>query len=233
MSSSAVDAPGQPEVRITTGSGSINVIAEARANVVAEGRVDVQRAADGAVEVVPQKGSRSMTVRCPEGSSVTVGTRSGSLQLEGRFGAVRATTLSGSIAVDTAQSVDARAMSGKITIGACSGACRLKTKSGSIRLKSAGSAEVHIGSGSVNLDHVEGSVVARAVSGSVTVDAGAAGPVLVETMSGSITVTLPPNCRPNVRAKSMSSRPRVECESGDDCDVKVRTMSGGISVRCR
>ena len=65
-----VDAPGQPEVRITAGSGSITVIGEARDDVVADGDADVHLAHDGAFEIASHRRSRSMTVRCPEGASV-------------------------------------------------------------------------------------------------------------------------------------------------------------------
>ena len=49
--SNIVDAPGEPEVRITAGSGSITVIGEARDDVVADAGEDVRRASDGAFEV--------------------------------------------------------------------------------------------------------------------------------------------------------------------------------------
>ena len=231
--SNTVDAPGQPEVRITAGSGSITVIGEARDDVVTDGEADVHRASDGAFEIAPRRRSRSMTVRCPEGASVMVGTRSGSLRLTGRLGTVRANTMSGSIDVDEAASADLRAMSGTITVGRCAGSCRVKTKSGSTRVTSAGSVEIHIGSGRIKVDHVDGAVSVRAVSGSVTVEAGGGGPIEVETMSGSITVVLPSGCKPDVRAKSLSSRPKIECETGHDCKVAVRTLSGGITVRCQ
>ena len=229
----AMDAPGSPEVRVTTASGSITVVAEPRHDVSVDERGDVRRASDGAFEVVPDKRSRSVTVRCPLGSSVAVGSRSGKLRLSGRLGAVRATALSGSISVDEASSVDLRAMSGTITVGTCTGACRIKTKSGSIRVASAGSVEIHVGSGTASVDYVAGAATMRAVSGTVSLTAGAEGPIEAETMSGSITVVLPEGCRPNVRAKSLSSRPHIHCPPGNDCDVIARTMSGRITVECR
>ncbi|HEX2381960.1 MAG TPA: DUF4097 family beta strand repeat-containing protein [Acidimicrobiales bacterium] len=230
--SDTVDAPGQPEVRISAGSGSITIIGEAREDVVTDGHAHVH-AHDGAFEITAHRRSRSMTVRCPAGASVVVGSRSGSLRLSGRLGAVRATTMSGSIDVEEAAEVDLRAMSGTITVGACAGPCRIKTKSGSTHVGSAGSVELHIGSGRVRIDRVAGAVTVRAVSGSVTLEAGGDGPVEVETMSGSVTVVLPSGCRPEVRAKSLSSRPKIECEEGHDCQVSVRTLSGRITVRCR
>ena len=124
-------------------------------------------------------------------------------------------------------------MRGSITVGSCLGGCRVKTKSGSAHVGSVGAAEITIGSGSVRVDHVEGSVHARAISGSVTVDAEGHGPIEIETMSGAITITLPDGCRPEVRAKSLSGRPRVECPPGHDCVVTAKTLSGGITVRPR
>jgi DUF4097 and DUF4098 domain-containing protein YvlB len=228
-----VDAPGKPEVRITAGSGSITVVAEARLDVFVDDQGVVDPAEDGAYEVTASRRSRSFTVRCPEGSSVMVGTRSGALHLTGALGPVRATTMSGSITVDRAASVDLRAMSGSITVGSCAGDCRVKTKSGSTHVGTAGSAEIHIGSGRVVVDHVEAAASVRAVSGSVTIEAGGRGPIQIETMSGSINVTLPNGCKPSVRAKSLSSRPKIDCETGEDCRVTVKTLSGAVSVRCR
>jgi len=231
--SNTVDAPGQPEVRITAGSGSITVIGEARDDVVTDGHADVHRGHDGAIEVSSHRRSRSMTVRCPEGASVMVGSRSGSLRLSGRLGTVRATTMSGSIDVAETTGADLRAMSGTITVAKCDGPCRIKTKSGSIQVASAESVAIHIGSGRVRILHVAGAVSVRAVSGSVTLETGGGGPVEVETMSGSVTIVLPTGCKPDVHAKSLSSRPKIECERGHDCSVSVRTLSGGITVRCR
>jgi DUF4097 and DUF4098 domain-containing protein YvlB len=162
-----------------------------------------------------------------------VGSRSGRLRLSGRLGKVRATTLSGSIDVEEAAAADLRAMSGTITVGKCDGPCRIKTKSGSTHVGSADSVDIHIGSGRVRIDRVAGSVSVRAVSGSVALEAGGGGPIEVETMSGSVSIVLPAGCKPDVRAKSHSSRPKIECERGHDCSIAVRTLSGGITVRCR
>jgi putative adhesin len=233
MPNDPILASGQSEIRIATGSGSITIVGEVRDDVVPDGRARLEHGADGSVEVVLAKRSQTVTVRCPEGTDVVAGTKSGSLHFKGRLGAVRATTQSGSIQVDEAKSADVRAQSGSIAVGVCAGACRMKTKSGSARVGSAGAAEVMIGSGSVRIDHVEGSARVRATSGSVAIDAEGGGPIEVETMSGSITITLPDDCRPEVRAKSLSGRPRVDSRPGHDCVVVARTLSGGITVRPR
>lgn len=231
MSSPDVPAPRRREVRIVSSSGSITVIAESRSDVVAEGGADVDAGEDGTVEVSSQRSSRSITVRCPEGVDLAVGTRSGSLQLRGHLGAVRATTLSGRIQADDVAWAELRAMSGSIEVGSCADMCRVKTKSGSIKIGSAGAAEVSIGSGSVEVANVKGAVRIRAISGSVGVVADGLGPIEVETMSGSITIKLPAGCHPDVRARTLTSRPRIELPAGRDCEVVARSMSGGIVVQ--
>jgi hypothetical protein len=224
-----VQAPGRPQVRVTAHSGSITVVGEPRDDVaVDQGRLET--ADDGWLEIRPRG---SATVRCPEGSDVVVGTLSGSLIFDGPLGEVRATTASGSVRVDRVSSLDARAVSGSIAVGTCTGLCRAKTKSGSVRVGHAGSAEITMGSGSVGIDHVDGAVRVRAVSGSVKVDAEGHGRVDVETMSGSVTITLPEECRPSVQTRSLTGRRRVECPHGDDCEVCATTLSGGITVRPR
>jgi DUF4097 and DUF4098 domain-containing protein YvlB len=231
MSPPSVGLPDHPQVRITSSSGSITVVAEPRDDVIADGAAEVDTTSDGSIDVIPGTRSTSITVRCPEGASLVVGTRSGSLHLRGHLGAVRATTLSGRLEADDVSSADMRAMSGSIRIGSCTGTCRAKTKSGSVHIGSAAAVEVTIGSGSVKVDHVDGVVRVRAVSGSVGVGAAGHGPIEVETMSGSITITLPQGCHPDVRVRALKSRPHVDLPPGRDCDVVARTLSGSIVVR--
>jgi hypothetical protein len=226
-----VRAPGQPEVRIASTSGAVTVVAEVRDDVVAEGGAQIDAAADGSIEVSLARGSTSITVRCPEGSDIVVGTRSGSLRLEGRLGSVMANTISGRIDADNVASADLRAVSGSIVVGVCAEMCRAKTKSGSIQIGSTGAAEVMMGSGRIKIASVVGALRVRAVSGSVQVVSQGRGPIEVETMSGSIAISLPPGCHPDVRARSVSSRPRVDLSPGTDCQVVVRTLSGDIVVR--
>ena len=220
------------EVRVSLASGSVTVIAENRTDVVAEGDATVERVDDHA-EIVTKRASKPVTIRCPVGTDVVVGTRSGALHLQGRLGAVRATTMSGRIEVDTVRSVDARATSGSITVGVCDETCRARTKSGSVRVGTAGSVEVTVGSGRIRIEHVRAAAHVRAISGTVEIDADGDGAIEVETMSGSVTVTLPADRRPSLRGKSLSGRRRVEMPEGDDVEVRVKTLSGSVTVRPR
>ena len=231
MSDEGVTASGRPEVRVATGSGSVRIVGEDREGVAADdGIVKV----DGTtVNVVSKKQSGSLVIRCPLGTDVVVGTRSGSLEIRGRVGAVRYTTMSGSLIAEHVASADVRTMSGSIQVEMCDGLCRVKTKSGSTRVGSAGEVEVTIGSGSIDVQHVTGAARARAISGSVGIGAQGEGRIEAETMSGSITITLPEGVHPHVRAKSLSRATDIGVPSGDDCEIFCKTLSGGINVRAR
>src|SRR5438309_1015049 len=149
--SEGVTIRGVPEVRVNTSSGSIRVVGERRDGVAVEGgKVTI----DGDTVNVVNKSSSSLIVRCPEGADLVIGTRSGSLELRGRVGAVRFTTMSGSVRVEHVASADIRGMSGSVDVAECDGLCRVKTKSGSTHIGSAGAVEVTIGSGSIEIERV-------------------------------------------------------------------------------
>src|SRR3954468_4544237 len=199
--SEGATTPLMNEIRIASGSGSIRVIAEDRTDID-PGSSGLVKLDDGVANVVGRRNSSNLTVRCPEGADVVIGTRSGSIELAGRFGAVRAQTTSGKIEVrDAAASADLRTMSGSLHVAHCTGLCRAKTKSGRAHIESAGAVDVAVGSGRIDVDHVSGSVRARTISGSITVVADGTERIEAETMSGSIVIELPEDCHPRVLAK--------------------------------
>src|SRR5436190_13954302 len=231
MSDERVTTSAGLEVRVATSSGSVRIVGEARDDVAADG---ASVKVDGTtVNVVGERSSGSLVIRCPEDADLVVGTRSGSLEIRGRVGSVRYTTLSGSLRAEHVASADIRSMSGSIEVESCDGLCRVKTKSGSTRVGSAGAVEVTIGSGSIDVQHVTGSVRARAISGTVGIGAQGEGRIEAETMSGSITITLPEGLRPHVHAKSLSRSTDIGVPRGDDCEIYCKTLSGGIKVRSR
>jgi DUF4097 and DUF4098 domain-containing protein YvlB len=229
VTSEGVTTPARREIRVATGSGSIRVLAEPRDDVDAEHAVI---AVEGdVVKVAGRRGSSSITVRVPEDSDVVVGTRSGAVELTGRVGSLRVQAMSGNVNADHAASVDIRTMSSSIHVVRCDGMCRVKTKSGSAHVESAAEVDVAIGSGSIDIDHVDHGGRARSISGSVRVSIGGHDQMEAETMSGSITITVPHECRPNVRAQSHSRTTNISVPAGDDCLVLAKTMSGVITVR--
>ena len=113
-------------------SGGVRVTAEPRTDVVVDRGGAAAATADGAVEIRAGRPSDSVDVRCPAGADVIVGTRSGGVRLDGRFGTVGVTSQSGSIRVAAVAEADLRTVSGVVELEECDGRCRVSTTSGRI-----------------------------------------------------------------------------------------------------
>jgi DUF4097 and DUF4098 domain-containing protein YvlB len=210
-------------------SGRIEVVAEDRDGVFVERGGRVAATDDQVVEIRPSKPSAAVTVRCPTGTDVRVGTTSGAVQLTGRLGSVAVTSVSGRIHVDAAAEADLRTTSGKIDIAECAGHCRASTKNGAVGVGVAGSAEVATISGSVRIGRVSGAVDVRTVSGKVVLAADGAGSIGARTLSGSISIRLPAGVRPDVRA-SDARWVQCRCAEGEDVTIDVASLSGKVEI---
>jgi DUF4097 and DUF4098 domain-containing protein YvlB len=218
---------GHPRLRITTGSGSITVTAEERADVVVD-RGSLALAEDGAVAVQGDRRSASIKVRCPIGSALVVGTASGGVRLGGRLGSVSVTTASGSVRADAVELADVRTHSGSVEVEVCVGRCRVATTSGRVVVSHAGEADVSTVSGKVDIQ-VAGTTTVRTVSGHVAVESGGGGPVGARTVSGSIKIRLPAGVRPALSVAGLG-RVRCDCEPGDDVAIDVATVGGRVEI---
>ncbi len=216
-------------LRISAVSGGVKVTAEPRTDVVVDRGGVAATTADGAVEIRAARPSDSVDVRCPAGADVMVGTRSGGVQLDGRFGAVGVTSQSGSIRVRAAEEADLRTVSGRVELDECAGRCRVSTTSGRITVGATRDAEISTTSGSIGVDDVAGAVQVRSVSGTVTVASSAGGPIRVSTVSGSMTIRLPTGVRPAVRSSGRGTV-RSGFEPGDDMVVDIATVSGTVRL---
>ena len=222
-------ADARLRLRISAFSGGVRVTAEPRTDVVVDRGGVAEGTADGAVEIRAARPSNSVDVRCPVGADVMVGTRSGGVQLSGRFGTVGVTSQSGSIRVEAAAETDLRTVSGVVELEECAGRCRVSTTSGRITVGATGDAEISTTSGSVGVDGVTGSVRVRSVSGTVKVASTAMGPVRASTVSGSITIRLPTGVRPRVRSSGHGTV-RSSFEPGDDVLVEIASVSGTVRL---
>ena len=226
MDPPTIETPAR--VRISATSGRVTVIAEPRSDVVVDRGGSAETAADGAVEIRAGRSS-SVVVRCPLEADVIVGTRSGRIELRGRFGAVGVTSQSGSIRVGATASADLRTVSGSVELTACDGLCRVSNTSGRITVGATGDAEISTVSGSVGVEDASGAVQVRSVSGKVRIVSGARGPVRVGTVSGSITICLPAGVRPTVRF-SGRGKVRSSFEPGDDVVIDVAIVTGTVRL---
>ena len=216
-------------VRVKTRSGRVTVRAEARADLLVE-RGQAMVAGAEVTITGASGGSGPVEIRVPEGTRLTVGTASGSVELAGRLGAVYVTGASGGIHVDSAGALDLRTASGKVHVGSCSGPCRVHTMSGNVDVGRAGETDIATVSGDVEVDAVERSARVHTVSGQI--DVGCAGPAdaQVKTMSGGVTLRYPAGVAPEAKFRSASGKTRSDCPQGDDCTVRVVTFSGNVQV---
>jgi DUF4097 and DUF4098 domain-containing protein YvlB len=211
----------------------VEIIAEPRDDVLVEGDGFDAREADGGATLELRSGrggSKTITVRCPVGTDLSVGTHSGSVAATGEVGAMSATTMSGNIDIDRADEADLRTGSGSIKVLGVRGRCRLNTMSGKIDAGQLAACACGTMSGSIHIDRVAGPFKARTVSGSVRATCGGEGPIIVKSVSGKVEITLPEGLGLDKRFKTISGRVRCPFPAGDDCRVEAHTVSGAIDL---
>jgi hypothetical protein len=210
-------------VRIASTSGSVHVIAEVRADVDVPDSVEYS-VHDSMTTVC--SGSRRVTVRVPEGTDLVIGSASGRVDVVGRAGSVAVVTRSGRVSVDTARSVDIRTTSGRVTVGSATESCRVLTKSARVDIGGCGASHLTASSGKITVAAANGPVHAHCVSGRVDVATTSAQDVDAETVSGRISVRMPPGVRPWVVHRDDAQL----APEPYDCVVTARSMSGRIDV---
>ena len=228
-------------VRLSSRSGRIEVVAEARDDVLVERGTTPEH--DGVAETVgdvdPDGGapltvssrSDALRVRVPEGTDVVVGSVSGRVALRGRLGSVAVTTASGRISIDSADQVGARSISGRIEVEECRGEARVDSVSGRVAIGRTGSVKVSTKTGRVTVGATGGPVRVRSVVGRISI-AIEDGPIdaRLETVSGRIEVALPAGSAPRQRFVARSGSIRSAVPEGADGEIAARTLSGAIRV---
>ncbi len=227
------DAKG---LEIMTRSGRLVVIAEPnRVNIEVEGLLEQSRKRQvwrehGRLHIRSARAGNALTVRCPIGTDLSACSQSGSVELRGDLGDVRALSQSGRIQVDRARSVEARTKNGRIEIQTVHGRVSMASASGAVEVEQAARARAATISGRIKLERVTGAVDAMSVSGSVRVETLGAGDIRVGTVSGGVDIRVPRDRRPQVTTRRKSGRLSVDCEEGDDLSVTVATVSGSVRI---
>ncbi len=232
MAEHRFELPVAVTLRLQSRTGRIDVIAEPRDDIVAEGDKIESLVEDGGatLKIRNGRGSRPFVVRCPAGTDVAIGTQSGAVRLQGDFGIVSITTMSGDIAVESADEADLRTMSASVEIGRCRVRCRLNTANGKIVAGSVHAASAGSLSGAIKIDLVTGAFKARSVSGSIDATCGGEGAIAVKTVSGRVHLVLPAGVEPQTHFKTLSGRVRCDCREGDDLRLDAMSISGSIEV---
>jgi DUF4097 and DUF4098 domain-containing protein YvlB len=227
------DLPVAVTLRVQSRSGKIELVAEPREDVLVEGDGFDAGAADNGTTFeirAGRGGSRPVLVRCPAGTDVVIGTQSGNVRLEGDFGIVSVTTMSGGIDVGSADEADLRSGSGSIALKVCRDRCRMNSMSGSIVAGELGAAAAGTMSGSIRLDRVDGRLKARSVSGSIQAMCSGHGAIAVKTVSGKVHLALPSGTGLSTRFKTLSGKVRNPFPPGDDCYIEAMSVSGVIEL---
>src|SRR5438309_10309254 len=200
-----VAAPPHGVLVVTTASGDVTVTAEDRDDIVFDkGVIDKdQVTTDEEGRVSVRRGSADVEVRCPEGTDVIVGSASGDVELRGRLGCCRVTTASGDITVEDVDSIDVRTASGDVDVDRCDGRCRAHTASGDVTIGEVGQLDAGTVSSAVRVDEAAGSVRVRTVSGTIKLAVTGDGDVSVRSMSGSVTILMPPDVHPKLRLSTL------------------------------
>lgn len=232
MSTQRLDLPVAVTLRLQSRSGRVDVIAEPREDLLAEGdKIESLVEDNGAtLKLRNGAGTKAFVVRCPLGTDIIAGTQSGSVSMSGRLGVVSVTTMSGDIKVEAADEVDLRTVSGSLDLGTCAGRCRLNTGTGKVSAHDVGAVSAGTMSGTIKIDCVSGAFKARTVSGSINAACRGQGAITVKTVSGTVHIELPHGVAPHARLKTLSGRVRCDCPDGNDVLIEAMTVSGTIEV---
>lgn len=233
MDSHRFDLPVAVTLRLHARSGKIDVVAEPREDVLVEGERFDSESTDGGASLEVRSGhggSKSLSVRCPVGTDIVVGTQGGSVRMSGDFGSVSVTTMSGDIELDTSDEADLRTGSGTITLRGCRERCRLNSMSGGINAGEVAAVAAGTMSGSITIDHASGKLKARSVSGSITARLDGDDKITVKTVSGKVRLSLPEGTALATRFKTISGKVRNPFPAGTDCYLEAMTISGTIEL---
>lgn len=217
-------------LRIVTRSGAVSVLAEPRDDIdVTGGRVEVDETTGTRVTTVTG-GAERVVARVPEGTTVIVGTRSGSCDVTGSVGRTVINSRSGKVSIATATEADVRVTSSAVDIGDCAGECSVQCTSGDVRVASTGTADITTVAGRVQVGDADGDVRVRVVSGRVDIGLGAGHAADVESISGDVNLSVPSGAGVDLDVAGMVGRVTNRAAVGEDNRIRVRTVSGNVTV---
>src|SRR3954471_2272162 len=256
------DVQGTTEVEIRLNAGDIQV------DPTLDGRVEVDLTAhdDEAQELVdaarvelqgnrvlvdvPQKrggfnfgslfGRQGITcrVRCPEGSLLSVRSRSADVTVGGSIGGLNISTASGDVQADSVHGgVNVKSASGDIHVRLVTSGVNVQTASGDVELGAVrGSINVNTASGDVSIGEADDNVNVNTVSGDQEHGAVVRGNVSAHSVSGDVRIGVRRGSKVYLDCTTVSGdtsselevSPQAPVTDGPLVEIRAKTVSGDI-----
>jgi len=258
------EVQGTTEVEIRLNAGDIHV------DPTLDGRVEVDLTAhdDEAQELVdaarvelqgnrvlvdvPQKrggfsfgnlfGRQGITcrVRCPEGSLVSVRSRSADVSVRGAIGGLNVATASGDVDAERVNGgINVKSASGDVQIRVVTGGANVQSASGDVELGAVGgSINVNTASGDVRINEADDNVNVNTVSGDQEHGAVMRGSVSAHSVSGDVHIGVRRGSKVYLDCTTVSGdtsselevSPQAPVTDGPLVEIRAKTVSGDIHI---
>lgn len=253
-----------PEVEIRLNAGDIQIDASLDGTVEvellahddeAQQLVDDARVEQQGTRVlvdVPQKrggfsfgnlfGRQGITcrVRCPEGSLLTVRTRSADLTVQGAIGGMNVATASGDVQADSVLGgVNVKSASGDVHIRLVSAGVNVQSASGDVQIGAVrGSINVNTASGDVTIGEADDNVNVNTVSGDQEHGAVVRGNISAHSVSGDVRIGVRRGSKVYLDCTTVSGdtsselevSPEAPATDGPLVEIRAKTVSGDIRI---
>lgn len=179
-------------------------------------------------------------VRCPQGSLVSVRTKSADVRTGGTLGGLNVSTASGDVeAQNVSGGVNVKSASGDIGIREIGGGANVQTASGDIELEIVrGAVSVATASGDLTIGEAYDNVSANTVSGDQEHRAVMRGSVNAGSVSGDVTIGVRRGSKVYLDCNTVSGDTTSELELSTDApagdgplvEIRAKTVSGDIRI---
>ncbi len=182
----------------------------------------------------------TLRVRCPEGATVRVRTKSADVAGHGRLGSADVATASGDVALEQVDGdAQVKTASGDVEIGRVSGRATAHSASGDIELGSVrGRLAANTVSGDLSVADAGADVTVNTVSGDLELDAVREGAVQAQSVSGDVAIGVRRGSRVYLDCNTLSGDTSSElelsgepvAEEGPLVELRAKTVSGDIRI---
>ncbi len=185
-------------------------------------------------------GNVVVRVQLPSGSALRLSTASANVSSDVDLGEVTCSTASGNLRLkNVAGNLEVKSASGDVQARTVGGSLKANLASGDVSAKRVrGEVQVNTASGDVRIKEASGDVRAKSASGDVVLDLWSGQDLRVKTISGDVSLVVPPGTRADLNLRSMSGSIRMpdRPSSGEgtnrvDRSLSFTSVSGDFTLR--